>query len=111
MKWWKKMAKTVLQPEEMTKLRKWQKKYEEAKEKYADSLNAMKVKEGYYNGSRIVYNKDGQETRKQSTYVRNISYELIESQVDPSIPQPKVIPIHEEDKDKAKSLRNSLKTK
>lgn len=111
MKWWKKMAKTVLQPEEMTKLRKWQKKYEEAKEKYADSLNAMKVKEGYYNGSRIVYNKDGQETRKQSTYVRNISYELIESQVDPSIPQPKVIPIHEEDKDKAKIIEEFLKTK
>ena len=40
--------------------------------------------------------------------MRNITYELIETQVDSSIPYPKVIPIHEEDEEQAKVIEMAL---
>lgn len=108
MKWWKKMAKNITNPEEMTTLKKWQKRYDDAKQKYEPQLTAMGRKEGYYNGTRIVYNKDNLETSKKASYVRNVSYELTESQVDSSIPMPKVTPIHEEDKEQAHTIEKYL---
>ena len=111
MKWWKKMAEKIKNPETNKRLMEWQEKYEEAKSKYSDNLNAMKSFESYYNGGREVAgnpNKD-ENSKKLAINVRNITYELVETQVDCSIPMPKVTPIHKEDLPQAKVIEEFLK--
>ena len=111
MKWWKKMAQKIKNPEQNKTLQNWQEKYENAKTKYADDLNAMESHEKYYLGDRATQgnpnSKDG--SKKLAINVRNIVYELIESQVDSSVPMPKVTPIHKEDLDKAKTIEEFIK--
>lgn len=111
MKWWKKMAEKIKNPESNKRLMEWQEKYEQAKSKYSPNLNQMNTYESYYNGGREVTgnpNKDEQ-SRKLAINVRNIVYELEESQVDCSIPMPKVTPIHQEDLPQAKVIEEFLK--
>ena len=112
MKWWKKAMRAMEKPEENKKLKKWQGKFENAKSKYQDELDRMEMQKKYYIGDRHVKgnpNKTSGYASKMSINVRNIAYELIESQIDPSIPMPKVTAIHEEDKDKAKIIEDFIK--
>lgn len=112
MKWWKKMKRAVTKPEENEKLKRWQKKYEDAKQKYGATLSDMETYENYYLGDRRVKgnpNKTEGFVSKKSINVRNIVYELIESQIDSSIPMPKVSAIHESDKDQARIIESFLK--
>ena len=112
MKWWKKAMRAMEKPEENKKLKKWQGKFENAKSKYQDELDRMEIQKKYYIGDRHVKgnpNKTSGYASKMSINVRNIAYELIESQIDPSIPMPKVTAIHEEDKDKAKIIEDFIK--
>ena len=112
MKWWKKAMRAMEKPEENKKLKKWQGKFENAKSKYQDELDRMEMQKKYYIGDRHVKgnpNKTSGYASKLSINVRNIVYELIESQIDSSIPMPKVTAIHEEDKDKAKIIEDFIK--
>ena len=112
MKWWKKAMRAMEKPEENKKLKKWQGKFENAKSKYQDELDRMEIQKKYYIGDRHVKgnpNKTSGYASKMSINVRNIAYELIESQIDSSIPMPKVTAIHEEDKDKAKIIEDFIK--
>ena len=112
MKWWKKAMRAMEKPEENKKLKKWQGKFENAKSKYQDELDRMEMQKKYYIGDRHVKgnpNKTIGYASKMSINVRNIVYELIESQIDSSIPMPKVTAIHEEDKDKAKIIEDFIK--
>lgn len=111
MKWWRKMAEKIKNPEQNKKLMKWQEKYESAKSKYSDELNAMEEYEKYYIGDRSCKGNPNSNlpATKLSVNVRNIVYELIESQVDSSIPMPKVTPIHKEDIDLARMIEDFLK--
>ena len=112
MKWWKKAMIAMEKPEENKKLKKWQGKFENSKSKYQDELDRMEIQKKYYIGDRHVKgnpNKTSGYASKMSINVRNIAYELIESQIDPSIPMPKVTAIHEEDKDKAKIIEDFIK--
>ena len=112
MKWWKKAMRAMEKPEENKKLKKWQGKFENAKSKYQDELDRMEIQKKYYIGDRHVKgnpNKTSGYASKLSINVRNIVYELIESQIDSSIPMPKVTAIHEEDKDKAKIIEDFIK--
>ena len=112
MKWWKKAMRAMEKPEENKKLKKWQVKFENAKSKYQDELDRMEIQKKYYIGDRHVKgnpNKTSGYASKMSINVRNIVYELIESQIDSSIPMPKVTAIHEEDKDKAKIIEDFIK--
>ena len=110
MKWWKKMANKVLNPEKSKKLQEWQEKYETAKSKYAEFLNAMQEREAYYAGGREVNGNPNskQKVTKVATNVWNIVYELEETQVDASVPMPKVTPIHKEDEELAKIIEKFL---
>lgn len=106
----KNMVKNMLNPAKTKKLRLWQGRFETAKTAYAQQRQDMATYEGYYDGIREVQpnpntNKD---PKKKATNVRNIVYELIESQVDNSIPMPKVRPIHPEDKELAKNIEQAL---
>lgn len=107
----RKLLKKILSPAEQAKLHKAQTQYEEAKSKYNSDLAAMNEYEKMYNGNRAVQgnpNKPNRQPSKVAINVRNIAYELIESQVDSSIPMPKVTPIHEEDKELAKIIEDAL---
>ena len=112
MKWWKNAMRAMEKPEENKKLKKWQSKYENAKTKYQDELDNMEIQKKYYLGDRHVKvnpNKSTGYANKLSINVRNIVYELIESQIDSSIPMPKVTPIHEEDREQANIIESFLK--
>lgn len=94
-------------------LKKWQARLETAKTRYANDRNRMKEYEGYYNGERSVRaNPNTYKTpTKVSANVRNIIFELIESQVDSAVPMPKVQAIHAGDEELAKKIEHMLENK
>lgn len=109
MKWFKRTMEKIKNPETNKKLTEWQRKYENAKIKYADSLNVMNQYENYYEGDKkIISPNTNSYAAKKAINVRNIVYELIESQVDVSVPMPKVTAIHEEDTEQAVKIQQFL---
>ena len=92
------------QDEKSEKLEKWQGRLASARSAYSAELNKMRQREKMYYGSHEIING-----KKQATNVRNAVYELIESQVDTSVPQPKVTAIHAEDTELAKRIENALR--
>ena len=105
-----KAVNSVLNPEQTKKLNKWKNKFEKARNAYGDDLNRIKRWEDLYNGTRKVQGNPNsrQNASKLAVNVRNLTYELIESQVDSSVPAPRVIPIHEEDEAAAKVVEAFL---
>ena len=95
------------------KLNSWTSKLEIARAQYGESRKLMKEYTGYYEGNRSVQPNVNlhQSPTKQATNVRNIVYELIESQVDSSIPMPKVRAIHAEDEELARKIERMLENK
>ncbi len=105
------MAKKVIDPEKNKKLLNWQSKYEDAKSKYESELERMKVFEGYYDGTRkVMRSDDSGYAEKEATNIRNIVFELLESEVDVAIPMPRVKAIHEEDSELATKIEEYLKS-
>ena len=106
----RKLKQKIIDPKESAKLESWKRKYEAAKMAYGSELANMDTFDALYEGSRRVNgNPNSNKTpEKVSVNVRNITYELIESQVDSSIPMPKVTPIHEEDAELAKIIEQAL---
>ena len=98
------MKKPNVKDEKNEKLEKWQGRLASARSAYSTELNKMRQREKMYYGSHEIING-----RKQATNVRNAVYELIESQVDTSVPQPKVTAIHAEDTELAKRIENALR--
>lgn len=98
------MKKQNAKDEKNEKLEKWQGRLASARSAYSTELNKMRQREKMYYGSHEIING-----RKQATNVRNAVYELIESQVDTSVPQPKVTAIHAEDTELAKRIENALR--
>ena len=94
-------------------LRMWRSRLDAAQERYSDDRTRMNEYEGYYNGDRTVRaNPNTKQTpTKVSANVRNIIYELIESQVDSAIPMPKVRAIHAQDDMLAKKIEHMLENK
>ena len=84
----KKMIKNIETPKDV---QKWAKRLENCKAQYSKELKNMKMYEKYYEGTREVQPdaNRGVNPSKLATNVRNIVYELIESQVDSSIPMPR----------------------
>jgi hypothetical protein len=110
MKWWKRMVEKIKNPEQNKTLMKWQERYQDAKSKYDEDITRMEERDGYYAGDRQVKGNPNSRdnAKKLAINIRNISYELIESQVDSSIPRPKVTPIHPEDIEQAKTIEAAL---
>ena len=106
----KKMVKNIETPKDV---QKWQKRLETCKAQYEGERNNMKKYQDYYEGTRKVQADAniGIDPTKLATNVRNIVYELIESQVDTSIPMPKVRAIHPEDDELAKKMEKFLENK
>ena len=106
----KNMVKNMLSPEKVRKLRKWQDRFEIARTAYSIHRQDMDMYEDYYDGTREVRPDPNTHItpKKKAKNVRNIVYELIESQVDNSIPMPKVRAIHPEDEELAKNIEHAL---
>ena len=101
----------ALKPEKNKKLDEWKEKYNRAKDAYSTALERMNNQELLYNGdafTRRSKNKGGGKAKKLSENVRNIVYELIETECDSSIPMPKVTAIHEEDAELAQIIEKML---
>ena len=109
----KKMKNSTIDYEKNKKLKKWKSRLQEAKDAYTDNRNTMRKYTGYYHGDRNVQADPNSNTMpsKMASNVRNIVYELIESQVDSSIPMPKVRAIHADDDELAKKIEKMLENK
>lgn len=107
----KNMIKNLLNPTQKKKLKMWQDRLELALNAYSEERNQMDLKSGYYDGMREVRKNPNSTTAptKVASNVRNIVYELIESQVENAIPAPKVTPIHPEDREIAKRIEYALR--
>lgn len=116
MRFIKRMKQKILEPEKTRKLNKWKSNLEKAKMAYSDELSSMKMHDAYYDGNRAVMGNpnSNKAASKVAVNVRNIVFELIESQIDSSIPMPKVTAIHQDDEELAKiaekMLINKIKT-
>ena len=80
--------------DDATKRGKWQSRLDDARKQYDRTI--MDTREALYRGDKNIRGANGTDAEKKATNVRNIVYELIESQVDSSIPAPRVTPIHED---------------
>ena len=94
-------------------VQKWADRLETCKSQYEKEQKNMKKYQQYYEGTRSLQPdaNRGVTPSKLATNVRNIVYELIESQVDSSIPMPKIRAIHPEDDELAKKMEKFLENK
>lgn len=105
------MKNNITEPKKQKKLMEWQSKFQTAKNAYQPVVAEMNDNNARYEGGREVNvnpNKGKGKAQKLSTNVRNITNELIETQVDSTIPMPKVTAIHEEDTELARIIEIAL---
>lgn len=105
-----KIMEKIKNPKETAKIDRWQGKLDNARLAYTGELNKMKELYRVYQGDRHVMGNPNKNKapEKVANNVWNIVYELIESQVDSSIPVPKVTPLHSGDEELAKVIEKIL---
>ena len=110
MKGLRKFMNKVKNPKETAKINHWQEKLDNARLAYGGELNKMQELYSLYQGDRHVQGNpnSNRAPKKVANNVWNIVYELIESQVDSSIPVPKVTPLHAGDEELAKVIEKIL---
>lgn len=96
------------QHQEAAKRAQWQGRLDRARAACQQEREQMRRREAYYMGSNAIPRADGTGEAKPAANVRNIVYELIESQVDNAIPRPKVTALHPEDQELAHQLEALL---
>ena len=108
-----KVKKSVAPTPEDKKRDKWRAKLENARMAYQKTLKEIAHNQSVYEGTREVNGNPNTNVKanKLAISVRNIAYELIESQVDSSIPMPKVTALHEGDEHLARSIERALVNK
>ena len=72
------------------RLQEWKERYEQAREEYKKEMSAMERRQQIYDGDNTIYDVEGRPTKRKATHVRNIGFEMVETQVDSNIPAPKV---------------------
>lgn len=89
----------------------WQGRLEQNDIRYEAERHKMDRREALYLGSRATNPlvSTARFTNTQTPHVRNICAELIESQVDSSIPAPKVTPVRPQDEQLAKIIEDMLR--
>lgn len=87
---------------EEKKLQEWQKRLELAETAGKAEREQMKRREEQYEGSHTIYGVDGRPAKEsRATHVRNVSFEVVETQVNSTIPAPKVSAVRREDEELA----------
>lgn len=96
------------------KLELWQRRLAESNAEFSAETSKMDDRERLYSGQRYMtplvagdHEEDGK--HKQTSHVRNIVFENIESQVSSSIPQPKVTARRKEDEPLAEVIEHFLR--
>lgn len=110
MSWFSRVKRMITEP---LNLKEWKSKLEDAKDQYGSQRKKMKVYEEYYHGTRTMQPNPNlaKAPSKVATNVRNIVYELLETEVDSSIPMPKVRPLHADDEELAHKIEHYLENK
>ena len=108
-----KLKKSVAPSPADKKRDKWRSRLETARIAYGSTLKEIAKLQGIYEGTREVNGNPNtnRPAKDLSINVRNIAYELIESQVDSSIPMPKVTALHEGDEGLARNIEKALVNK
>jgi len=91
------------------RLEMWQDRLGAAETAYKDELEKMDEREALYSGVHEIEKLLHDDKAKQTPHLRNIIKELIESQVDSTIPQPKVTARRKEDQPLAKLIEDMLR--
>lgn len=89
----------------------WQDRLANAKAAYAAQLSEMDANDALYEGAKDCAAPGGGTAARKASNVRNIVYELVESQVDPTVPMPRVEAVHEGDEKLAKAVEALLRHK
>ncbi len=87
----------------------WKGKYAESKNAFESQRKLMDNRELLYRGTKTIFSPSGDEAEKSASHVRNIVFENIETEIDSSIPAPKVTAKREEDEWKAREIEDMLK--
>lgn len=90
------------------KISEWEKKLSHALSYYQETLNEIDDNFAAYKGTRPIYGSNGRTAKKQTSSVRKVVFELIETQVDSSIPQPKVTSVRG-NTDRAQAIEHYLR--
>lgn len=91
------------------KLELWKRRLEDAETEYNTELSKMDDRERLYAGRHDVTGIVDGNVKSETPHVRNIVFELIESQVSSNIPQPKVTPMRKQDEGLAKIIEDMLR--
>ena len=95
------------------KLESWKSRFDRAKSAYESELSKMDSREALYKGDnkiRALTKNAKKNENVTAPHVRNICAELIEAQVDSTIPAPKVTARRKEDVEKAKLIEDMLRS-
>lgn len=92
------------------KLQLWQERLALAETAIAGERARMLRREKQYEGDHTIYAPDGSvATDSLASHVRNVSFEVIETQVDSTIPAPKVTAVRQEDEELASIIESMLR--
>lgn len=86
----------------------WKERVERAKTAWEPTRAKMDTREAIYRGKRTITQMVPKDNVKESVHVYNITAENIESIVDPTIYQPKVTAMHEEDDGLARMIEHMI---
>lgn len=90
-------------------LEMWQARLERNESAYESKLDDMDRRERAYKGSRVLDIRVAGDRKRKANHVRNLTAEIIEAQVNSSIPQPKVTAKRHKDEKKAKIIEDMLR--
>lgn len=96
------------------KLRLWQDRLQAAENAIEGERARMKKREKLYEGDHTIYGaggraQEGADGVSEATHVRNVCFEMVETQVDSTIPSPKVTAVRPEDEELADIVENLLR--
>lgn len=91
------------------KLALWQERLTTNRTALGKELEAMERREKQYSGINLIEKVAKDDFKERTNHVRNLSSELIESQINSNIPQPKVTPLYQEDEHLAKLIEDMLR--
>lgn len=104
------MGKKNVKKEKNDRLDYWKDKLVKAENAYRKCIDEIADNFKSYDGTREIKNPKTEKVVDEASNVRRMSYELIESQVDCNIPQPKVTARSEVNKENAKIIEEFLKS-
>ena len=91
------------------RLSQWQQRLAESNREFSDEVERMNRREQIYQGSKELRPVVDGESSGKATHVRNVVFEIIESQVNSNLPMPKVTPRRKEDERLAKIIENWIR--